>query len=77
MDHEGRNPDEDGYGAKDKGSQVPMKMWLKNLKMGKLDTGLFEIPAGYSKMGMGNPFGGGGFNMDEMMKDMGKGMEGE
>jgi len=44
--------------ARGKGEKARMKMTLKNLKIGKQDPTLFEIPAGYQKMMMGNPFGG-------------------
>lgn len=44
--------------ARGKGEKTRMKMTLKNLKIGKQDPALFEIPAGYQKMSMGNPFGG-------------------
>ncbi len=47
------------------------------MNIGKQDPALFEIPVGYRKMAMGNPFGGraggGGFNMDEIMKERQKG----
>jgi Domain of unknown function (DUF4412) len=38
--------------ALEKGSKMRIKMELKNLKVGKQDPALFEIPAGYSKMQM-------------------------
>lgn len=38
--------------ALDKGSKTRIKMELKNLKVGKQDPALFEVPAGYSKMQM-------------------------
>jgi predicted secreted protein len=44
--------------ARGKGEKTRMKMTLKNLKIGKQDPALFEIPVGYQKMSMGNPFGG-------------------
>lgn len=63
--------------ARGKGEKARMKMTMKNLKIGKQDPALFEIPVGYRKMAMGNPFdgraGGGGFNMDERMKERQKG----
>lgn len=43
--------------ARGKGEKARMKMTLKNLKIGKQNPALFEIPAGYQKMTMGNPFG--------------------
>lgn len=46
--------------ARGKGEKSRIKMTLKNLKVGKQNPALFEIPAGYQKMGMGNPFGGAG-----------------
>jgi len=36
------------------GNRVNMKYELKNLKIGKQDASLFEIPAGYQKFSMGN-----------------------
>ncbi len=44
--------------AVDKNSKTRIKTELTNLKIGKQDPNLFEIPAGYSKMSM--PFGIGG-----------------
>ncbi len=47
--------------AKTEGSKTRMKMGLTNLKIGKQDSSLFEIPTGYTKMvmpgfgGMGGP----------------------
>lgn len=46
--------------ARGKGEKSRMKMTLKNLKVGKQNPALFEIPPGYQKMAMGNPFGGAG-----------------
>jgi hypothetical protein len=37
----------------DKGRKDRMKMELDNLKIGKQDASLFEVPSGYSKMDMG------------------------
>lgn len=37
----------------DKGKKDRMKMELDNLKIGKQDASLFEVPSGYSKMDMG------------------------
>jgi hypothetical protein len=39
--------------AVDKGEKMRMKMELDNLKIGKQDPALFEIPPGYNKMDMG------------------------
>ncbi len=53
-----------------------MSMELKNLKVGKVDPKLFEIPPGYEKNDMGAMMGGMGKggkpDMGEMMKGMGK-----
>lgn len=46
-----------------KGSKDRLKIELKNLKIGKQDPSLFEIPAGYSSMAMGMP------DIGKMMKD--------
>ncbi len=46
--------------AVEKGTKTRIKQELKNLKIGKQDPKLFEIPAGYSKMTI--PMGG-GFDM--------------
>lgn len=44
--------------SKESGQKTRVKMTLQNLKIGKQDPSLFEIPAGYNKMpSMGN-FGG-------------------
>ena len=43
--------------AKTEGSKTRMKMGLTNLKIGKQDSSLFEIPTGYTKMVMPG-FGG-------------------
>ncbi|GAB4540975.1 MAG: hypothetical protein Fur0020_10300 [Thermodesulfovibrionia bacterium] len=51
--------------AVDQGSKTRIKQELKNLKIGKQDHQLFEIPAGYSRMTM--PMGS-EFNMQDMMK---------
>ncbi|MBI5886648.1 MAG: DUF4412 domain-containing protein [Deltaproteobacteria bacterium] len=56
--------------AKDGKSKTRIKMELKDLKIGRQDPSLFELPAGYNKLDMG---GMGGMNMDEMMKGRGKG----
>jgi outer membrane lipoprotein-sorting protein len=58
---------------------------LTNLKVGKLDPKLFEIPPGYTKNDMGAMMGGMGGgrgkggppNVEEMMKGMGKGEGGD
>lgn len=65
------------------GKKMRMKMELRNLKIGKQDTALFEIPPGYNKMGgmmgrsRGNRRSGGGDGdsgsgsmKDKMMKKM-------
>ena len=52
--------------AIDKKDKMRFKTELTNLKVGKQDAKLFEIPAGYEKMGM--PGMGGGFDMKDMMK---------
>ncbi len=45
--------------SKVEGSKMRMKTELKNLKIGKHDPQLFEVPSGYKKMSMGMPgFGG-------------------
>ena len=48
------------------GRTVRFKTWLRNLKIGRLDPGLFEIPAGYSRMSMPGGGGGAGFEEDYM-----------
>jgi hypothetical protein len=55
--------------AKDKGGKMRMKSELTNLKIGKQNPHLFEIPPGYSKMSMpGMPgMGGGGFDIKKAM----------
>lgn len=57
------------------GEKHRVKTTLKNLKVGKQDPALFEVPAGYQKISMENLFGGMGnapggkeFNIDELMK---------
>lgn len=47
------------------GSKMRFKKELKDLKIGKQDPALFEIPAGYTQMSMP---GLGGFNLQDMMK---------
>lgn len=61
--------------AVDKKQKHRFKMELTNLKVGKQDPALFEVPAGYEKMGMpaipGMPGqGGGGLNLKDLMKQM-------
>ncbi|MDQ1362994.1 MAG: hypothetical protein QG652_854 [Pseudomonadota bacterium] len=50
--------------AKEKGDKTRIKIELNNLKIGKQNPSLFEIPAGYSKMSMPNMQ-----NLQDMMKD--------
>ncbi|MBI5611641.1 MAG: DUF4412 domain-containing protein [Gammaproteobacteria bacterium] len=56
----------DGIGVKtdviavDKSSKMRVKMDLTNLKVGRQEPALFEIPAGYTKMDMGGMMGLGG-----------------
>ena len=52
--------------AIDKGNKMRMKLELNNLKVGKQNPTLFEIPAGYSKMSMPNMQ-----NIQDMMKGAG------
>ena len=52
--------------ALDKKDKMRFKTELTNLKIGKQEPKLFEIPPGYEKMGMGGM--GGGFDMKDMMK---------
>jgi hypothetical protein len=49
-----------------KGQPFQIKMHLKNVKIGKQDPNIFEIPSGYTKMDMGFPFGGHGLGMEGM-----------
>ena len=44
--------------AMDKSNKARIKMDLTNLKVGKQDPALFEIPAGYTRMDMGGMMGG-------------------
>lgn len=44
--------------AMEKGSKIRMKTELTNLKVGRQDPALFEIPAGYKTMDMGAMMGG-------------------
>jgi outer membrane lipoprotein-sorting protein len=53
--------------SKVEGSKMRVKMERRNIKIGKQDPKIFEIPAGYNKMSMP---GMGGFNMQDMMKGM-------
>jgi len=60
----------------DKGKKDRMKMELDNLKIGKQDPALFEIPSGYSKMdmgGMGKMMMGGGDGDAAAKSDAAKG----
>lgn len=52
--------------AIDKGNKMRIKLELNNLKVGKQNPSLFEIPAGYSKMSMPNMQ-----NIQDMMKGAG------
>lgn len=54
--------------AIDKNEKMRFKNELTNLKVGKQDPALFEIPRGFEKMGM--PGMGGGFNMKDLMNQM-------
>ena len=54
--------------SKVEGSKMRVKMERKNIKIENQNPKLFEIPSGYNKMSM--PGMGGGFNMQDMMKDM-------
>ena len=57
--------------AIDKKEKHRFKTELTNLKIGKQDPTLFEVPAGYEKMSMpGMPGQGGGFDMKDLMKQM-------
>jgi hypothetical protein len=62
----------------DKGKKDRMKMELDNLKIGKQDASLFEVPSGYSKMdmsmgGMGQMMMGGEGGGEAPAGDSGKG----
>ena len=62
----------------EKGSKDRMKMELDNLKIGKQDAALFEIPSGYTKMdmgGMGKMMMGGG--QDDNAKSAGSKSKGK
>ncbi|MEW6330601.1 MAG: DUF4412 domain-containing protein [Pseudomonadota bacterium] len=64
--------------AVDKGKKDRMKMELDNLKIGKQDASLFEVPSGYSKMdmsmgGMGQMMMGGEGGGEAPAGDSGKG----
>ena len=54
--------------SKVEGSKMRVKMERKNIKIENQNPKLFEIPSGYNKMSM--PGMGGGFNMQDMKKDM-------
>jgi len=64
--------------SKEGDKKMRMTQELTNLKVGKQDPKLFEIPPGYTKNDMGAMMGGMGKgkggrpNLDEMMKGMGK-----
>ncbi|SPP64217.1 hypothetical protein [Nitrospira lenta] len=58
--------------SKEGDKKIRMFSELTNLKIGKQDPALFEIPAGYTKNDMGAMMGQGGMpNLDEMMKNAG------
>jgi hypothetical protein len=62
--------------AIEKNQKMRFKTELTNLKIGKQDPALFEVPAGYSKMGMGMPSLGsmmGGDDKDSAAKPSGGG----
>lgn len=69
--------------SKEGDKKMRMSQELTNLKIGKQDPKLFEIPPGYTKNDMGAMMGGtgkgkgkgGAPNIQEMMKGMGKGGE--
>ena len=71
--------------SKEGDKKFRMSQELTNLKIGKQDPKLFEIPPGYTKNDMGAMMGGMGKgkgkggppNVDEMMKGMGKGEGGD
>ena len=57
--------------ASDKNKETRFMTELSNLKIGKQDAKLFEIPAGYEKMSMpGQGAGGGALNMKGILKMM-------
>ena len=59
--------------AKDGDRKMRMASELTNLKIGKQDPALFEVPAGATKNDMGAMMGQGGMpNMEEMMKQAGQ-----
>ena len=55
--------------AVDKKEKLRFKTELTNLKVGKQDAALFEIPSGYSKMSMGMPSIGAMMGGDDKEKD--------
>jgi len=57
--------------AIDKKDKMRFKTELTNLKVGKQDSALFEIPSGYSKMSMGMPSFGSLMGSDEKEKTEG------
>jgi hypothetical protein len=67
--------------SKDGNEKHRMTQELTNLKIGKQDPKLFEIPPGYTKNDMGAMMGGGGRggapNIQEMMKGRGRGGKGK
>ena len=61
--------------SKEGDKKMRMSQELTNLKIGKQDPKLFEIPSGYTKNDMGAMMGGGkggAPNVQEMMKGMGR-----
>lgn len=54
---------------KDQDGKQRLKMELKNIKIGKQDPRLFEIPSGYTKFAFGDMQGKGMPNLSEMMKE--------
>jgi hypothetical protein len=58
--------------AKSGNSKTRMKMDLQNLKIGRQDPKLFEIPAGYNKMDIGGFGTGGGMDMKSLKGMMGR-----
>jgi len=67
--------------SKEGDKKMRMSSELTNLKVGKQDPKLFEIPPGYTKNDMGAMMGGGGKggapNIQEMMKGRGRGGKGK
>lgn len=52
--------------ATDGGNKYPFRLELKNVRIGKQDPKLFEVPAGYQKMGIGGMMGAIGAIMKEL-----------